>query len=185
MLELLLAVAIVSTLLGITIPLTTSGLDEMRTAMAARYVAGRLMMTRLEALQRSTCVALRFEPAGGDYTFAAYVDGNRNGVRTAEIASGTDTVLGLVDRLAHQFPDVRFRLGAGVPDLDGLRALEDSDGVRIGSAQILTLSPDGTATSGTLYVRGRRGQYAVRVLGATARTRIFQYHAGAGVWIAR
>jgi hypothetical protein len=157
----------------------------MRTAMAARYVAGRLMMTRLEALQRSTCVALRFEPAGGDYIFAAYVDGNRNGVRTADIANGTDAALNVGERLAHQFPDVQFRLAAGVPDLEGVRAPNDSDGVRIGSAQILTLSPDGTATSGTLYIRGRKGQYAVRVLGATARTRVFQYHAGAAAWIAR
>ena len=33
------------------------------------------------------------------------------------------------------------------------------DGVRIGSARILTMSPSGTATSGTLYLQGRRAQY--------------------------
>ncbi len=33
------------------------------------------------------------------------------------------------------------------------------------SSRILTLSPDGTATPGTLYVHGSRSQYAVRVLG--------------------
>ena len=37
------------------------------------------------------------------------------------------------------------------------------------------MSADGTATSGTLYVRGRRVQYAVRVLGVTGRTRMLQY----------
>ncbi len=36
------------------------------------------------------------------------------------------------------------------------------------------MSADGTATSGTLYVRGRKGQYAVRVLGVTGRTRMLQ-----------
>jgi hypothetical protein len=57
--------------------------------------------------------------------------------------------------------------------------------VRIGAARILTMSPDGTATSGTLYVQGRRAQYAVRVLGATGRTRVFKYDTGARTWISR
>lgn len=177
--------AIAATLIGVAVPLTTSGLDEMRTAMAARYMAGRLLASRLEAVQRSTRVALRFEPGGGDYVFATYADGNRNGVRTTEIADGTDRALGPGERLGEQFTDVRFGLAAGVPDLDGVRQVDDSEGVRIGFPRILTLSPDGTATSGTLYIRGRRGQYAVRVLGATARTRVFQYQAGAGAWTVR
>jgi hypothetical protein len=50
-----------------------------------------------------------------------------------------------------------------VADVDGDRSTT-TDGVRIGSTRILTLGPDGTATSGTLYVRGRRGQFAVRIL---------------------
>lgn len=183
--ELLFSLAIVATVLGIAIPQTMSAMDEMRTAMAARYLAGKIVGARLDAVQRSTRVALRFEPAGGDYTFATYADGNRNGVLTAEIASGIDPPLSPRQRLGDNFADVRFGLASGVPDLDGARQLEDGDGVRIGSAGILTLSPDGTATSGTIYIRGRRGQYAVRVLGATARTRIFQYHAGAREWIAR
>ena len=53
----------------------------------------------------------------------------------------------------------------------------------IGSSRILTLGPDGTATSGTLYVRGRRGQYAVRILGITGRTRVLRFHPGTGQWI--
>jgi type II secretory pathway pseudopilin PulG len=184
-LELLLAVALIGTLVGIGIPLTTTGLDEVRTAMAARYLAGRIMQARLDALRRSTAVALRFEAAADDYSFAVYADGNSNGVRTTEMADGTDCALSPPDRLGGHFAMVRFGLAAGVPDLDGVRQGFDDDGVRIGSARILTLSPDGTATSGTLYIRGRRGQYAVRVLGATARTRVFQYHMGAGTWIAR
>jgi hypothetical protein len=40
----------------------------------------------------------------------------------------------------------------------------------------VSFTPDGTASSGTVYVRGRGGaQYAVRVLGATARTRVLRY----------
>jgi prepilin-type N-terminal cleavage/methylation domain-containing protein len=183
--ELLFALAVATTIVAMAIPLTTSSVDEIRTAMAARYLAGQIVTARLNALRRSTCVALRFEPAGADYAFGAYADGNRNGVRTADIASGIDPPLVPRERLGDRFAEVRFGLAAGVPDLDGTEENEEGDGVRVGSARILTLSPDGTATSGTVYIRGRRSQYAVRILGATARTRVFQYHRGTREWIAR
>jgi hypothetical protein len=181
------SVAVVATLAGMAIPLATSALDDIRVAAAARYLAGRIVGARLEAVQRSTRVALRFEAADGDYTFGVYADGNGNGVRTAEVASGIDPALSPRNRLADRFAGVQFGLAAGVPDLDGVSVTADSDGVRIGTARILTMGPDGTATAGTLYVRGRgrRAQYAIRVLGATARTRTLQYHWGAREWIAR
>lgn len=153
--------------------------------MAARHLAGRIIGARLDAVQRSARVALRFERVDHDYMVATYADGNRNGVRTAEIADGTDPPIAPGERLSDHFADVSFALSPGVPDLDGSRDAGGMDGVRIGTARILTLGPDGTATSGTVYIRGRQGQYAVRVLGATGRVRIFQYHSGAGEWIGR
>jgi prepilin-type N-terminal cleavage/methylation domain-containing protein len=77
---------------------------------------------------------------------------------------------------------VGFGLHSGVPDVDGSLST-GSDGLRIGSSRILTLGSDGTATSGTLYVRGRRGQYAVRILGITGRTRVLRFHPVTGQWI--
>ena len=183
--ELLFVLAAIATLAGVGIPLTTNALDELRVGMAARYVAGRIVAARLDALQRSTTLGLRFDAGGADYTFTTCVDGNDNGLRTAEIASGTDWQLAPAEYLGQRFADVHFGLAAGVPDLDGSRQTEDGDGVRLGSSRILSLGPDGTATSGTLYIRGRRGQYAVRILGATARVRIFQYQTGANAWIVR
>ena len=183
--EMLFVLATIATLAGIGIPLTTSALDEMRVGMATRYLAGRVIAARLDALQRSSPVGLRFEAGGMDYAFTTCADGNGNGLRSAEIANGTDPQLAPAESLGQHFADVHFGLAAGVPDLDGARQSEDADGVRIGSSRILTLGPDGTATSGTLYIRGKRGQYAIRILGATARIRLFQYQTGAGAWSAR
>jgi hypothetical protein len=182
---LLLCLAVSATFLGIAVPLATSALDEMRTAMAARYLAGRLMGARLDALQRSACVGFRFEAVDADYRFSTYADGNQNGIRTAEITNGVDPLIAGGERLGERFGRVQFGLLAAVPDLDGARQVADSDGVRIGSPKILTLSPDGTTTSGTVYVRGDRAQYAVRILGATGRTRVFHYQRGAERWVLR
>ena len=61
-----------------------------------------------------------------------------------------------------------------------------SDPVRLGRSDTLTFSPFGTATSGTIFLRSEQGrQYAVRVLGATGRTRILEFRHAAGAWTPR
>jgi type II secretory pathway pseudopilin PulG len=181
-LEVLFAAAVTTTLAALAVPLTTDVSDDLRATMATRYVAGRIATLRMEAVARSTAVALRFELTSGDYTFAQFADGNGNGVRTADIGVGTDALLGPAEQLRNNFRGVRFGLRPGIPDLDGTISTADSDGVRIGNARILTMSPDGTATPGTLYIRGTRRQYAVRVLGVTGRTRVFRFESGTQQW---
>ena len=183
-LEIVFAVSLTIVLTGVAIPLTGDALDEARTGAAARSLAAQIVSSRMDALNRSRCVALRFEASMPDYRVARYVDGNANGVRSAEISGGIDRLDGVPKRIADDFPNVRFGLGDGLPDADGVRGT-GIDGVRIGAAKILTMSPDGTATSGTLYLQGRRAQYAVRVLGATGRTRVLKYDSGQQAWISR
>src|SRR4051812_6660919 len=184
LIELLFAVAVAILIAGMALPVTDAALDDLHTAAAARYIAGLVLNDRMDALKRARSVALRFEPWGPDYEFGPFVDGNGNGVRTAEIRSGVDPAIGPGQRLSERFPGVKFGLQAGLPDADGVRG-PNTDGIRIGSARILATGPDGTATSGTLYVQGRRAQYAVRVLGATARTRVLKFEPGAGTWTSR
>jgi prepilin-type N-terminal cleavage/methylation domain-containing protein len=182
LLEMLLVTSIVATLAAVSVPVTAGALDELRTSMAARYLEGRIMNARATAVKRSAHVALRFEPVGHDWRIGEYGDGNGNGVRASDISAGVDPAIGQAEFIGSLFPGVGFGLHTGVPDIDGSRST-GSDGLRIGSSRILTLGPDGTATSGTLYVRGRRGQYAVRILGITGRTRVLRFHPGTGQWI--
>ncbi len=182
LLELLFTVAILTTLLAIGLPATADAIDSHRTASAARYLAGRVHLARMEAVKRSTSVGLKFEEAGDDYAFTTYVDGNGNGIRAIDIRSGTDALLMPRERLADNFPAVQFGLMPGVPDADGDADNADGDGVRIGSARILTLGANGTATSGTLYLHGRRLQFAVRVFGVTGRARVLRYEAPSRKW---
>jgi len=182
--EILFGLTLGVTLTTLAVPAVTGVLDELRTGMAARYVAGRIGSIRLDAVRRSRSVALRFESASGDYIFASFGDGNDNGVRSADIRQGIDPSLGPFERLSDKFSGVRFELADNAVDADGQPGT-GADGVRIGTARILTMSSDGTATSGTLYIRGRRSQYAVRVLGVTGRTRLLQYQERNRTWITR
>ena len=182
--ELLFAVSLCAVLAGVALPVSSEAIDRLRTAGAARYLASQIASLRMDAIHRSRAVALRFESAIPDYQFGPCVDGDGNGVRTADLRRGTDKPLAPPRQLGDNFRGVSFALASGLPDVDGARSAS-TDGVRIGSARILTLSPDGTATSGTLYVRGRHAQYAVRVLGATGRTRVLEYDAATRTWLNR
>jgi hypothetical protein len=184
-LEIVFALSASATATAIAIPVVDAAMDEMRTAMAARYVEGRIQSARMDAVRRSRAVGLRFEaPEPGDYAYAPFGDGNGNGIRSGDIRDGVDIALGPAERLRDRFPGITFGLAPGLPDADGSEGTGE-DGLRIGTARILTMSSDGTATSGTLYIRGRRAQYAVRVLGATGRTRMLEYTAGSRSWIDR
>ena len=183
LLELLFVVAIAGTLAAIAVPFSLRALDDFQTHAAARYLAQRIGSARFDAIRRSATHGLRFTPASPDYFVSAVADGNRNGLRTAELASGVDRVLSEPDRLESHFGGVSFGILAGVPDADG-SVTTSPDGVRVGTSRLLAVNADGTATSGTLYVRGRgRSQYAVRILGVTGRVRILRYDQVRGRWI--
>jgi hypothetical protein len=178
----MLAMALSVVLLGVAIPVGGDALDDMRTRAAARFIAGRIAISRLGAVNQSRAIGIRFVVTMSDYQFTSYVDGNGNGVRTADIQDGTDFSVEVPRQLGSDFRGVRFGLMVGITDVDGV-ANTNPDGVRIGTPKILTMTPDGTATSGTLYVRGARAQYAVRVLGATGRTRVLKYESGSRSWV--
>ena len=163
---------------SVAIAATTTVVDEMRTAMAARFVAGPDRRRRGSTpCGAATAVALRFESvrrrlclrAGRRWQRQRRTHG-RNSARASIDRWGRPSVC------ATSFPECAssWRRGCRTPTA----RLSPADGVRIGSSRLLTMSADGTATSGTLYIRGRRGQYAVRVLGATGRTRMLQYWQG-------
>jgi Tfp pilus assembly protein FimT len=147
----------------IAAPAIAVSMDRSRTVAAARYLSGQMALARTHAVARSTNVALRFDWDGRDASIQMFSDGNGNGVRTAEIDSGTDVALNAAVTLSALFPGVVV----GAPD--------GSDPVRFGSSDLLSFTPLGTATPGTVYMRGKGLHLAVRVLGATGRTRVLRY----------
>jgi Tfp pilus assembly protein FimT len=183
LIELTLALCVMATLAGLAVPIASGTIDDIHAAGAARHVAARIAATRLEAVRRSSTIAMKFDREGSDYAFTPYLDGNGNGIRTVEVTSGLDRPIGRTERLRHQFANTSFGLLSGIPDLDGV--VGTSDGVRIGASSFLSVSPNGSCTGGTLYVHGRRSQYAVRILGATGRVRFFRFDTGRRRWITR
>lgn len=176
LIELLVAVTILVIVTAMAVPIVLYSAEQSRAAAAARYVAGRIAVARMEAVKRSAYVALRFESQDGHYRFGTYVDGNGNGVRSADIARKIDFSLVRAERLENHFSGVTFGLHEGVLPVTPEESLAGGDPIRLGRSDLLSFSPLGSATSGTLYIRGeRKQQFAVRVLGVTGRVSVLRF----------
>ena len=183
LLELLFVVSLGATLAAAALPQLATGLDDQRTAGAAQYVSTRLYRARMEAVLRSAAVAVVFAPDAAGYTFAVYVDGNGNGVLARDMSRGIDRRLGAVERLSEQFPGVDFGTLAGLPPIDSGGTPPGSDPIRLGVAGSASFAPIGSASAGTVYLRGAGGaQYAVRIYGDTGRTRRLKFDRAAWRW---
>jgi prepilin-type N-terminal cleavage/methylation domain-containing protein len=176
LIELMATTSILTIMLAAAVPLAHSTVDRSRTAGAATYVAARIASARMEAVKRSAFVAIQFVNKIDGYWFATYVDGNRNGVLARDISAGIDFPIGTEMRLDQQFPGVEFGIHPLTKSFNPLESLNYSDPIQIGRSALLSFNPNGSSTAGTLYIRGRHAnQYAVRVLGVTARWRIFHF----------
>jgi prepilin-type N-terminal cleavage/methylation domain-containing protein len=183
LIELVCSMAIAGSLASLAIPGLLANIDALRAIGAARYVTARLQRARTEAVARSADVALQFVSTTSGYVYAVYVDGNGNGVRTADIQQGIDRELMPPERLPALFTGVDFGVLPGLPAVDSGSSAPGTDPIKLGSSNILTFSPIGTASSGSLYILGRRGaQYVVRVSGETGRARVLKFDPGAWRW---
>lgn len=180
------AIAVMAIVAAAAVPLAHGSVDRSRAAAAARYVAARMAVARFEAVKRSAFVAIRFTENADGYWLRAYVDGNANGVLSDDIARDIDKPITSAERLDYHFPGVTFGIEPNVTSLDPGQPLNVADPIQIGPSTLLSFSPNGSSTSGTLFIRGRRAnQFAVRVLGATGRTRVFQFSFEEGIWRTR
>jgi Tfp pilus assembly protein FimT len=184
LLELLPVIALVALVSATTIPVVAGTMEHERVRIAAQFMAARLMHAQLEALRRGVFVAIRVNLGDRDASLQLFADGNGNGVRTADIEQGVDRPIGPADSIGAHSSGVTLRLNQRVLDAGGTTWLEaGSDPLRIGSSNLISCSPTGSLTSGTLYLSAERGpQAAVRITGTTGRVRVLSYDPGTTAW---
>jgi len=179
--ELAVVVGVFATLAAFATPSLLAGRDDARARSAAEHLVSLLHLARFEAVKRHVNVALRFESDGLTVLYALYVDGNGNGVRAADIEAGVDRPIREAERIEQQCPGVHFAVEAGVAGIEGDEAPVEP--IKLGRSQMVSFSPAGTSSSGTVYLLGRgRRQFAVRVLGPTGRIRSFEYQFATATW---
>lgn len=180
LMELTLALGIVSLSAGMSAPVLAGAADAGRAREAAQFLAAQCRAARMEAVARNATASMVFDVVSSRWRFRRCTDGNGNGMRRAEITTGRDACLASTE-VSELFSGVRVNVLSGLPDPDGGAATVGP--VRFGASDIASFSPLGTATAGTVYVRSDRGvQYAIRVAGTTGRVRVLRYDAASHLW---
>jgi type II secretory pathway pseudopilin PulG len=177
--EALVAVFIVLAMTATAFPVFRAHFADAHLLGAGRQFKSQFRLAYSMAVTSSEYTAIRFERRDdGTVWYAVYRDGNENGVRSADIRSGEDTLVSAPLPLSGGAPGVRVGINPGIPALPPEHGLLSGDPVRFGSSDILSFSPLGTATPGTFYLAGDAGQAAVRVTGGSARVRLMVWRGG-------
>jgi hypothetical protein len=128
---------------------------------------------------------MKFRKNGNRYEWALYVDGNGNGIRTAEIASGIDRPLGIAIPWSRNDVLPGILTGTRVPDPSnpGHTLDRPDDPIRFNLSDICSFSAVGESTPGSVYLwDGHDRMAVVRVFGRTAKIRTLYYRRGEEEW---
>jgi type II secretory pathway pseudopilin PulG len=180
---------VVDLLIALTLTVLISALAAPRTAHtvsvtqgrhAAALVAARIRLARLHAVTTRKATAVVFDLVGGHWQLRVCRDETGDGVRRADIAAGLDICVGDPVVVHRRVSRADIAWLPGVPDPDGLPGTGTP--VRFGSSSMASCTPVGGCTPGTVFVLAGSEQFAVRVTGATGRTRVMRYDRGTGAW---
>jgi hypothetical protein len=178
----LMAVAMLSM---VAAPGTLSLRESVAIRNAVHETTVAFYLARSYAISRARNVGLKFRKNGDRYEWALYADGNGNGVRTAEIASGVDRFLGITYPWSRNDVLPAIMTGIRVPDpsTPGRYLDRIDDPIRFNNSDICSFTPIGDATPGSVYLWNAHDRMAVvRVFGATAKVRTLYYRRGARGW---
>lgn len=179
LIEVLFALSLTLAAAGAAVPAMLEINRALKLRAAASFIAGYLQHARLEAIHRSHPVGVRFAETDDDWRIGSYVDGNGNGIRNADISAGVDSVIDAETAFGARCPSVRIALLDDVPDVNGATG---GSPMRFGSSSIATFDPDGSSSSGSLYLTDGRSQLAVTVTAATGRIRVRRWDRRLRVW---
>jgi prepilin-type N-terminal cleavage/methylation domain-containing protein len=181
-LELLIVLAVIGLMAAVTLP----NFQKMQRRIALRSAAGELRsifhLVRMRAISRGTNTGLKFVLLGGQWHFATYEDGDRDGVRNDDIGKGIDKLIA-PPRIV--FSQSRF-VTIGLIDVP----VKDADGdpvkspVAFNNSSICAFSAVGESTPGTIYITDDDGDlWCVRVHGASGKIRTLRYDRETKKWI--
>ena len=173
LLEILVALSLAIVIAAAAIPTAQSMVHESRLRGAAFHLRGLMRQVRARAAAQACYMGVVFDEVDGDPVFTIHADGNGNGIRRVDVDSGSDPRLREPYRLSETFPGVRYgSRPAGAPE-------PFFRGVQMGRSHIVSFSPLGSSTTGTLYLSNDYGLvYAVVIFGGTGRVRVARYRGG-------
>lgn len=183
--EVLVGLTLLGILVGISAPLVAQAVARERLRSAGLELATTLRALRQTAVTKRVSVGLKFVRQEEGWAYSLYQDGNANGIRSADIRAGRDLFLSGPRHPGQGKEGIRFGLPAipipRIPPGRGL-VIDGEDPIKLGRSDILSFSPEGSTSSGTLYLTDGREVVGIVIYGPTGRVRIFRFDPQRGSW---
>ena len=145
----------------------------------AREILNALEVCRWKAFNERRYTGILVEHPSTVFQFSFFGDGNKNGIRTAEIQTGVDGSFLRPMYLRRAQGDMEAAvLNFPVPEIPPKKGwLDPVDPVKFGSSNIISFSPDGQSSSGTLYLacHSQQRMYAIVLYGPTAKLTLWKF----------
>lgn len=188
LIELLVVLAVLSIVLTMGVPTLLDTFAQLRVNMAASEAATQMRLARITAVRSRAYVAIRFEERDdGTVDTVVYGDGDGDGVRSRDIERGVDPRLRQPVPLRRIGASVRLGFPPGKPPRDPgsprrrLGRLDDP--IRFNRSNMVSFSPIGASTPGSLYFTdGKSRLAAVRVYGRTGKVEVLEYDVETEEW---
>ena len=185
--ELLTAVAIIGLIAASATPSWMSLRRRAAVRSASAEIRAVFHKVRSRAIAEGRNCGVRFSKLAGQWHYAIYIDGDRDGIRSDDIRKGVDRCV-MPPRTLFQQPQL-VNIGLlpyTVRDPDGDRLTPTASPVQFSRSSICSFSRLGQATPGTIYLTDSAGSlFAVRVYGPSAKIRLLRYEASRRKWEAR
>ena len=180
--------AVLAVGLTLTVPPLLRWSSALRLRLAAAELVTTLRLARMSAVTLGVKVGVKFRPReDGRVTFTLHRDGDGDGIRSRDVADGTDPQIGPERQLVHVGAHVRLGFPPGVVPRDPgdpsryLDRLDDP--VRFNRSDIASFNSLGRSTPGSLYLTdGGLGLAVVRLLAASGKVRVLIYDVREEIW---
>lgn len=184
------ALGITAMILCLSLPPAFGWVRRQRLHSSIRRLAEDLQACRWHALTSGRATGLVFTlAADNDLTWTMSRDGDGDGLRRADLAAGVDEDVSRPQRLSATAPGIRAGLlvaavGGRVPRLPPQSGwiTNPQDPVKFGAAEMASFSPQGSATSGSLYLTDGCDTVALVIQGVTGRLRLFRFNLMSRSW---
>jgi prepilin-type N-terminal cleavage/methylation domain-containing protein len=170
--------------LGLILLFTTGDLRGAERQRDFENFAGEVIrlveICRWKALNEQAYAGISFQRTAGCFYASLYLDGNGNGIRTIDMEQGTDRRFQGPVRLKRSSADIEAGiLDSNVPQIPPRTGFlgDKQDPVKFGRSDIISFSPYGDSSSGTLYLacHSQKQMFAIVVYGTTARVSLWKY----------
>ena len=158
--------------------------QRQRVVGAVDELALLVAALRVRSASAGQAFGVRFRAQPPDLEWDIVMDGDGDGIRSDDVRRGIDAVVAGPHVLAARYPGVRVGLPSGVRPPAGGTLPED--GVAFGRADLLAVHPEGTTSSGSVYLCDLWEHCAaVRLYGASGRISVWTRAPDGPTWALR